>query len=310
MRFTLLPFQEEAAAAAVEHLRLSMEEVNRTGTSGSGQAVTLVAPTGAGKTVMAAAVLETLIWGDCTSPGDDELTVVWLSDLPGVNEQTRRKIARASDRLGDDRLVQVDTSFRADEFFPGRVYFLNTQKLSVSSSLVSDSEERSFTIWEAINRTIERNPSRFLLIIDEAHRGMERPSRVVEAKANSIVQRFIMGSTEMMRTPIILGISATPKRFDEIVAGTRRTVRRAEADVGEVRASGLIKEKIVVWRPEHGLTHAESTLLQRAELARLSDSLVAIYEGGAASSDSSHSCRTGRGQDGRSPNRYRPGASD
>ncbi len=264
MRFVLLPFQEETAAVVVEHLRLSMEEVARTGASGTGQAVTLVAPTGAGKTVMAAAVLEILIWGDGTSPGDDELTVVWLSDLPGVNEQTRRKIARASDRLGDDRLVQVDTSFSADELIPGRVYFLNTQKLSVSSNLVSDSEERSFTIWETINRTIARNASRFLLVIDEAHRGMERSSRVAEAEANSIVQRFIMGSPEMARTPIILGISATPKRFDELVAGTRRTVRRAEADVNEVRASGLIKEKIVVWRPEHGLTHAEATLLQRA----------------------------------------------
>lgn len=265
MRFTLLPFQETTSAKATELIRLSMAEVARLGVGGDGQAITLSAPTGAGKTVMAAAVIEALFHGDEIEPGHDDLTVVWLSDLPNVNEQTLTKIKLASDLIRDDQLVQVDSDFADDELEPNRVYFLNTQKLRESSHLVSESEERAFTIWEVLDRTIRRDPSRFVLIIDEAHRGMDRKPNKATAEAASIVQRFILGTDEMVRSPIIMGISATPRQFDDLIAGTSRTTRKAEADVAEVRASGLIKEKIIVWRPQHGAgAHSEFTLLQRA----------------------------------------------
>ena len=265
MRFTLLPFQETTSDKATEAIRLSMAEVAKLGVDGDGQAITLSAPTGAGKTVMAAAVLEALFYGDDIEAGHADLTVVWLSDLPNVNEQTLAKIKLASDLIRDDQLVQVDTGFIGDELPPNSVCFLNTQKLRESSHLVSESEERAFTIWEVLDRTIRRDPSRFVLIIDEAHRGMEQKQNKSTAEATSIVQRFILGSREMARTPIIVGISATPRQFDNLIAGTSRTTRKAEADVTEVRASGLIKEKIIVWRPQHGAgAHSEFTLLQRA----------------------------------------------
>lgn len=262
MKLTLLHFQEKTVSDALTGLRLSMDEVSRVGIEGNGQVVTLVAPTGAGKTVMAAAILESILEGDAAHAMDEEATVVWLSDLPNVNEQTRRRIGFASDKLDDSRLVQIDTDFTGDDLPPGRIYFLNTQKLSSTSHLVADAENRGYTIWEIINRTIRRNPSRFILIVDEAHRGMERSAS--GDSANSIVQRFILGTDDMVRSPIVFGLSATPKRFDDLIAGTTRTVRRAEADIAEVRASGLIKERVVVWRPEHGLVHSEHTLLQRA----------------------------------------------
>ena len=265
MRFTLLPFQETTSAKATEVIRLSMAEVAKLGVDGDGQAITLSAPTGAGKTVMAAAALEALFYGDDIEPALADLTVVWLSDLPNVNEQTLAKVKLASDLIRDDQLAQVDTGFVGDQLTPNSLYFLNTQKLRESSHLVSESEERAFTIWEVLDRTIRRDPSRFVLIIDEAHRGMERKKDKATAEAASIVQRFILGSDEMARSPIIVGISATPRQFDDLIAGTSRTIRKAEADVGEVRASGLIKEKIIVWRPQHGAgAHSEFTLLQRA----------------------------------------------
>lgn len=262
MKLTLLPFQEKTVADALTGLRLSMDEVSRVGAAGTGQVVTLVAPTGAGKTVMAAAILESILEGDTGYAREEEATVVWLSDIPNVNEQTRRRIGFASDKLDTSRLVQIDSDFTGDNLPPGRIYFLNTQKLSATSLLVADTESRGYTIWEIINRTIRRNPSRFILVVDEAHRGMD-PSASGD-NANSIVQRFILGTDDMVRSPIVLGISATPKRFDDLIAGTSRTVRRAEADIAEVRRSGLIKERVVVWRPEHGPSHSEHTLLQRA----------------------------------------------
>ena len=112
MRFTLLPFQETTSAKATEAIRLSMAEVAKLGVDGDGQAITLSAPTGAGKTVMAAAVLEALFYGDDIEPGHDDLTVVWLSDLPNVNEQTRAKIKLASDLIRDDQLLQARHRFR------------------------------------------------------------------------------------------------------------------------------------------------------------------------------------------------------
>lgn len=260
MKFALLGFQETTAAKVLQNVRLSLDEVSRVGIDGDGQAVTLVAPTGAGKTVMAAAVLESLLDGDAVHASDDTLTVVWLSDLPSVNEQTRRRIASASDSL-EPRLVQIDNSFRGSELPPGRIYFLNTQKLRETSHLVAPSESPGYTIWEILNRTIERDPSRFLLIIDEAHRGMEQGA---DSGPNSIIQRFILGSPEMIKSPTILGISATPKRFDDLIAGTSRTVRKATAEISEVRESGLIKQRAIVWRPQVGLEDTEWALLQRA----------------------------------------------
>lgn len=265
MNLELLGFQEETVATAVDHLRNAIREVSlpHVGVAGSGQAVTLVAPTGAGKTVMAAAILEALFWGDASSEaGIEGTTVVWLSDLPNVNEQAKAKIGRASGRL-EERLRTIGTSFRERTLEPGHVYFLNTQKLMATGSLVGAGDVNLYSIWDVLDRTIRRDPGRFLLIIDEAHRGMDRTNSEADT-ANSIVQRFIYGSAEMVRTPIILGLSATPQRFNDLVSGTGRALRPATADVDQVRASGLIKKRIKVWRPGHGDAHSGMTLLQRA----------------------------------------------
>ena len=95
----------------------------------------LSAPTGAGKTVIAAAVIETLFDGGGEFTEDPEATVLWVTDDPALNEQTKRNMNQASTTLGPSRLTTIDASFDQETFDPQHVYFLNIQKLSRSNPL-------------------------------------------------------------------------------------------------------------------------------------------------------------------------------
>jgi type III restriction enzyme len=84
-------------------------------------------------------------------------------------------------------------------------------------------------------------------VLDEAHKGMLKPKEVEEAA--TIVQKFVKGSDEIPPIPLILGISATPERFIELLKGTPRTRREVTVAPEEVRASGLLKEMITLFHP-------------------------------------------------------------
>ena len=92
-------------------------------------------------------------------------------------------------RLSISDLVVVQSTFEREVLEPGKVYFLNTQKLSKSSLLVRghdpDDEgiekdgqirlmpdSRSFTIWDTVQNTIDDPALTLYLVLDEAHRGM------------------------------------------------------------------------------------------------------------------------------------------
>ena len=93
MRFTLEDFQvaetEGVLTGITRASRDYREDCERT-------AVGLTAPTGAGKTVIATAVLEGLYFGTATRDADPNLTVLWLTDDPALNRQTINKILQAS----------------------------------------------------------------------------------------------------------------------------------------------------------------------------------------------------------------------
>ena len=76
-------------------------------------AFSLTAVTGAGKTVMAAAVFEALFHGDdeFDFDADPGAVVIWFSDDPALNEQTRFRLMEASDRLNHTDLVPVENTF-------------------------------------------------------------------------------------------------------------------------------------------------------------------------------------------------------
>ena len=257
MKIKLKDFQEKHVDCLIQHLRMAS---NETGTSQ--QAVVFSSPTGSGKTIMATAAIEKLLSGDSHYSFSTNATFLWLSDQPEINEQTRRKMLGTSSLLGMKQLVVVNSSFDQEFFLPGKVYFLNTQKLGKEKQLVMYGDRRTFTIWDTLANTIQKQPENFFVFIDEAHRGMAvSPSE--QKEAISIIQKFIIGSEKIPPVPIIVGISATPERFDVLIGSTERVRRRVSVPSDAIRESGLLKDTIRLFYPDANRP-TDFTMLQAA----------------------------------------------
>lgn len=258
MKILLKEFQEEAVGQFVRRLRQAAREAR----DGDLQAVSLSSPTGSGKTVMATAAIESIWEGDGQAVPNPDATFLWITDQPELNEQTRRKMVDTSSKIGLSRLVVVDASFDRETFAPGTVSFLNIQKLGKEKGLVTPGDDRRWTIWETIRATVEARPGAFFVLIDEAHRGMGETNKD-QKYAHTIIQKFIKGSAEIPAVPLIIGISATPQRFNALIAGTSRTARACDVKAEDVRASGLLKERISLFHPDEKQP-ADMTMLRAA----------------------------------------------
>ena len=161
----------------------------------------------------------------------------------------------------------IDSSFQAESLEPGNVYFLNTQKLGSDKLLTHRSDQRQFTIWEALTNAATQYPNQLYVVIDEAHRGMNISSRAENA-ANSIMQKFIVGSEAdgLCAMPLIIGITATPQRFQRMIAETTATKHSVVVSPDDVVASGLLKDRVIIHCPEIAI-NAEMTMFQEAVTA-------------------------------------------
>lgn len=243
MRIEPKSFQDTAVRRLTEEIESARREIER----GRPQAVVLSSPTGSGKTVIMTLLMERLWAGHESIPADRQATFLWMSDSPELNIQSRDKIAAASDVFPRSRLVIIDTDFDHERLAPGHIYFLNTQKLAVSSLLTKEGNKREWTIWQTIENTARANPQHFHLIVDEAHRGMGMSARA-ETTARTLIQRFIKGerSVGLSPVPLVVGMSATPERFHRVLEGAQRITRPVEVNADDVRDSGLIKDRIVL----------------------------------------------------------------
>jgi type III restriction enzyme len=249
MKLVLKEFQEDIVKKLIKSIRQTKYLVK----DGNPQAIVLSSPTGSGKTVMVAALIEAVFEGTDEILAEPGAVFLWLSDQPELNEQSRRKIASASSRLRDADLVVIDSDFDQETFDGGKVFFLNTQKLGKDKNLVKvKGDNRAYTIWETIQKTQDLLKDRFYLIIDEAHRGTNI-SKQQENAAKSIVQKFVLGSDDIPAIQLILGVSATPKRFHDLLQDTQHYQLRSQHPVTvnpeDVTASGLLKDKIVLYHP-------------------------------------------------------------
>lgn len=283
MKFTLKDYQTDAVRDALSNLKKARKYWHD---DADKSAFSLTAVTGAGKTVMAAAVFEALFHGDddFDFDADPGAVVIWFSDDPSLNEQTRFRLMEASDRLNHTDLVPVENTFVREKFEAKKVYFLNTQKLGKNSLLVRgfDSEEadaatgqgrlldvrpdgRSFTIWDTIQNTIEDPDLTLYLVLDEAHRGMGNPTAAERSAKGTIVQRLINGSNGVPGIPVVWGISATVQRFNDAmeVAVKRISLPNVLVDSTKVQESGLIKDTILLDIP-NDVGDFDTVLVRRA----------------------------------------------
>lgn len=262
MKFELKDYQEQAARRVVNGLRRGSREFEE---DGQHTAVSLSSPTGSGKTVIAASVIERMLFGDPDADiePDPDTVFLWLTDDPSLNEQTRKKILEASDRIQPSQLVTITDRFDEAELAGSTVYFLNIQKLARTSTLGRRAEgRRVYPIWETIRRTIAANGARYYLVIDEAHRGTGTKVR----DRTTIAQRLVSGADELvLPSPVVWGISATPQRFDDAmaVATPDRVTRKVAVPVEQVRESGLIKEILSIHHQGERQT-MEATLMREA----------------------------------------------
>jgi len=261
MKVELFPFQKRALGDIRMKTAEAMGSYHRTHAP---QVVSFTAPTGAGKTIIMSALIEGILYGDDIYTEQQNAIIVWLSDSPQLNEQSKLKIDSKADKIRLSQCVTVsEDSFDRETFEDGHIYFLNTQKLSVSSKLTKNGDGRSYTIWETLANTVKEKSDRLYFIIDEAHRGMQGREA---SKATTIMQKFIKGSDSdhIPPMPVVIGMSATTQRFNALVEGTSSTIYKSIVTADEVRASGLLKDRIVITYPEAIAVNNDMAILQAA----------------------------------------------
>ncbi|QTX19920.1 DEAD/DEAH box helicase [Comamonas aquatica] len=267
MRVSLFDFQRDA----LHLLRDKILAARKFASSQQPQAIAFSAPTGSGKTIMMTALFEAILdqpddelaWPLDWEPQSDAV-ILWVSDMPELNEQTKLKIESKSNKVYRvNQLITIDAHFDAPRLDGGRIYFINTQKLAVNQPLTNRGDGRQHLIWETLTNTALAIPDRFYVVIDEAHRGMTA-GRGAQA-AQTLMQRFVLGYPEvgLVKMPLVIGVSATPKRFMDLLEHAPHTIHKIAIPADEVRKSGLLKDRILIHHPEAATT-AEMALLEEA----------------------------------------------
>jgi hypothetical protein len=283
VKFTLKDYQEQAVDDVLANLKRARENFKHRREISS---FSLTATTGAGKTVMAAAAIEALFWGNDAFNFDPDpgAIVLWFSDDPSLNKQTFDRLRQASEKFTYSNLVHITPPFAKPRLDPGKVYFLNTQKLTKSSLLtrghaettpegqlplaglaVAAPDMQGWTIWETIANTIATDDLTLYLVLDEAHRGFNTKATTEKP---TIVRRLVNGTRVRPAIPIVWGISATIAHFEAAMqeaeaTRNRRALPSVVVDPSRVQESGLVKDTLVLDIPAEA-GNFDSVLVRRA----------------------------------------------
>ena len=238
---SLKPHQEEVdrqIKTAIE----SLKEENFTGSSPGSKkyAISLQAPTGAGKTINIGSILSSITNGYFKLLKNSP--ILYVSASPDLNTQTIKKLEKHYPLL-KGKMNVVDNSFDQSQLPGGEISFINTQKLGKNKNLTKGDAQGSteYNFWKVWEEACLNSSTPAILIIDESHQGMNKNSV-------SIAQRLIQGKDKKTPVPLVIGMSATPTKFRDIVSKTH-TVNCVDVELKDVKQSGLIKESINIFYP-------------------------------------------------------------
>ena len=248
----------------------------------------LTATTGAGKTVMAAAVIEALFDGndDFDFAADPGAVVLWFTDDPSLNEQTRFRLMEAGDRIAYSRPRRHREHLQPGEA-SSRARSTSSTRRSLSQELAARARERPRSAQDALVTAMPSSGSAGVHDVGhhpEHHRGRAPhalpgarrgpPRHEPTSEATALTSRPLSSDSSTALTgippvPVVWGISATVERFNTAMADAegRLTLPVVDRRPGRVQESGLLKDDIRLDFPaETGLF---DTVLLRARRRKI-----------------------------------------
>ena len=214
--YTLLDFQETAVNQLQAHVISAIEEHRKQ------TPVLLKAPTGAGKTVMAAALIERVVDQAHLHPGlDSNMAFIWFAPntLHVQSYDSLNLLYEEQRRLNCINLSELSAN---PVLNPGDLLFANWSSLS-SATNIWRKENESNTNLESLIENTRNNDTKIILVIDEAHL-----SAFTGAQAKA-VRELIAADVEIL-------ITATPSHIpDRNVVVSRKDVIEQELIKKSVR---------------------------------------------------------------------------
>lgn len=227
-------------------------------------AVYLNALTGAGKTIMVGRVLQRLL-------RDPATVILWLSDSPSLNQQTHHKLKAI---IEGERFRTIDKPGTNERMEPGYVYFLNRQKLD-GRAQGTRGEMDTRARWAMLREAIIDPTIRLYVVQDEAHRGVVKSAA---GQSDPIITSIIEATSEHLAgvdpLPVILGVTATPRKFIEAAKAAGRDDRGHTVPPEQIQASGLIKRTIDFRTPQEVGTKDKNN--REAQLGMLDQAVAAL----------------------------------
>ena len=192
--------------------------------------ISLSAPTGAGKTLIAKLAIEPLL---------ADATWIWLSYQPSLNKQSKDKLQKYG--IPGSNLEELTADAGISNLERGTIYFFNFQKDGAGRLLSKDSDTCT-SITTLLNQAKASNLP-VIAIIDEAHIGSANKKQ--DKKARTQMHKWI----ESKDYPIsaYIGISATLHSFEELLKNIKITKGiPIEIPYEAPKDAGLLKNELVI----------------------------------------------------------------
>lgn len=233
MIYTLKNYQRDAVNELKQYISIGFKSTSR-------KEVVFKAPTGSGKTFMAASLFEEL----AEENPSVNFCILWA--CPGKGELHKQSFDAVKTYLGGNPVC----SLLEDDFFGSRKYikdkeivFINWEKLiqkdketgKWANNLMKNQEGMNFI--DVIEKT-KQNGTRVILVIDESHIGASQKARIQEFINTIIIPNIVL---EMSATPLNNHIDV-------------------EVEAQKVVDEGMIKEDVIV---NQGINKEDKTLAEQ-----------------------------------------------